>query len=317
MVLSVISAKRLLALVAPLVLAAGLAGTGSAPAAASSTAPEFPPERPTRVLVLGDSVIKGAEAAVISALPGREVVFDAEVNRSTGTGADIVAERGADWDVAIVLLGHNDGGSPGAFQPAARSIVDQLKDVPYVSWLTIHEVRPYYPDVNHYIASLRGEYPNLHQGDWNAIAAANPGGLSGDGLHLNGGGASLMAGLVAQEVGAGEQQWNEGLVRLAAALAATTTTAPPTTTTTAPPTTTSTSTSTSTTTSTTEPATTTEATTPAGEADRVEPTADDGDQILLPALGAATAIAVAFGVILARRRRRGRRDDQHTADTAG
>lgn len=303
--------KRILALTATaatvlLALVAGLPGVTDA----RPSSPAYPPVRPTRVLVLGDSVMKGAEAAVIGALPGREVVFDAEVNRSTGTGADIVAQRGTDWDVAVVLLGHNDGGSPGVFQPAARSIIDQLRDVPYVSWLTIHEVRPYYPDVNHYIAGLESEYPNLHVGDWNAVASANPGGLSGDGLHLNGTGASLMAGLVTEQVEAGEQQFNEQLVKLAQAT--TTTTAPPTTTT-APPTTTSTSTSTSTT-------TTTEATTttvPSAPAPQPAVEDDDDDQILLPALGAAAAIAIAFGVILVIRRRRARREDQHTADTAG
>jgi lysophospholipase L1-like esterase len=304
--------QRLLALVAAsvavlLALVGALPGTADARVQRST----YPPVRPTRVLVLGDSVIKGAEAAVIAALPGREVVFDAEVNRSTGTGADIVAQRGADWDVAVVLLGHNDGGSPGAFQPAARSIIDQLRDVPYVSWLTIHEVRPYYPDVNHFIAGLEGEYPNLHQGDWNAVANAHPEGVSGDGLHLNGTGANLMAGLVAEQVETGEKQFNEDLLKLAQA---TTTTAPPTTTTTAPPTTTSTTTSTTTTTTTTTDATTTEAAEPA-PAPVVEE--DDDDQILLPALGAAGFIAIAFGIILVARRRRARRDDRHTADTAG
>jgi lysophospholipase L1-like esterase len=300
--------NRLLALGATLLLALGATAVSPAPAGA---APAFPPGRPTRVLVLGDSVIKGAEQAVIAALPGRDVVFDAEVNRSTGTGADIVAQRGTDWDVAVVLLGHNDGGSPGVFQPAAHSIVDQLKDVPYVSWLTIHEVRPYYPDVNHYVASLQADYPNLHVGDWNAIASAHPEGVSGDGLHLNGTGAQLMAGLVAEQVQAGEQQWNENLVKLAQA---TTTTAAPTTTTTEPPTTTSsTSTSTSSTsTSTTEPATTTTT----GAPGQLAPADDDFD-VRLAGLVAAAVIAAAFAVILVVRLRRQRREDQHTADTAG
>ena len=83
--------QRLLALGATaILLALGVLGAVPSPADA---APGFPPGRPTRVLVLGDSVIKGSEAQVIAALPGREVVFDAEVNRSTGTGADIVSQR--------------------------------------------------------------------------------------------------------------------------------------------------------------------------------------------------------------------------------
>ena len=147
--------KRLLALGATTALVA-LGLLGALPEPAGGTA-AFPPGRPTRVLVLGDSVMKGAEASVIAALPGREVVFDSEVSRSTGAGAAVIGQRGADWDVAVVLLGHNDGGSPGAYQPAARRTLDQLRVVPYVSWLTIHEVRPYYPDVNRFVAGLQDE----------------------------------------------------------------------------------------------------------------------------------------------------------------
>jgi lysophospholipase L1-like esterase len=313
--------KRILALGATGALVV-LALVGALPDPAGS-ATTFPPVRPTRVLVLGDSVMKGAEGPVIASLPGREVVFDSEVNRSTGQGADIVAQRGGDWDVAIVFLGHNDGGSPGAYQPAARSILEQLRDVPYVSWLTIHEVRPYYPGVNQFIAGLQAEYPNLHVGDWNAIANAHPEGVSGDGLHLNAAGAQLMAGLVTEQVTAGEQQWNESFLRLAAAL--TTTTAPPTTTTTAPPTTTSTSTSTSTTTTTEAATTTTKAT-----SSSCARAADDGravtdctaepDQVATSDVpwwvflgGAALGLAIAGTGLRMRRRRQAQRD----ADLAG
>jgi lysophospholipase L1-like esterase len=314
--------KRILALGATGALVVlGLVGALPDPAGSAAT---YPPERPTRVLVLGDSVMKGAEGPVIASLPGRDVVFDSEVNRSTGQGADIVAQRGGDWDVAVVFLGHNDGGSPGAYQPAARSILEQLRDVPYVSWLTIHEVRPYYPAVNQFIAGLQAEYPNLHVGDWNAIANAHPEGVAGDGLHLNGTGAQLMAGLVTEQVAAGEQQWNEQLLRLAAALS-TTTTAPPTTTTTVPPTTTSTSTSTSTTT-TTEPATTT---TKAAASDCIESPEDDEavtdcsaepDQLATSDVpwwvflgGAALGLAIVGLGLRMRRRRQAQRD----ADLAG
>ncbi|MFN8018078.1 MAG: hypothetical protein U0P45_08135 [Acidimicrobiales bacterium] len=213
-------------------LAVGLiavAAPGARPAAA------FPPQRPTKVLILGDSVMKGADPQYPVALPGRDLTIDTMVNRSTGQGADVVAKVGADWDVVVVLLGHNDGGSPGAYQPAARRILDQLRGVPYVSWLTIHEVRPYYPGVNQYIAGLQAEYPNLHVGDWNAVANAHPEALSGDGLHLNGTGAKLMADTVATQVKIAELERIAALRRLAQA---TTTTAPTTTTTTAPPTTT-------------------------------------------------------------------------------
>ena len=175
---------RLVAGAALLLVAASLASPPAAAEPATSGARAFPPIRPTRVLALGDSVMKGAEGQIPLALEGREVTVDAEVNRSTNQGAEVVAQRGADWDVAVVMLGHNDGGSPGVFQPAARRILDQLRDVPRVVWLSIHEVRDYYPGVNRFVADLQAEYPNLRVADWHAVAAANPGSVAGDGLHL-------------------------------------------------------------------------------------------------------------------------------------
>ncbi|MCB0961326.1 MAG: hypothetical protein KDB04_17600, partial [Acidimicrobiales bacterium] len=256
-------------------LVAALALPGIGGAAPDQRA--FPPIRPTRVLILGDSVMKGAVSAYPGALPGRDVTVSAEVNRSTGQGADELARLGTDWDVVVILLGHNDGGSPGAFQPAARRILDQLRDVRLVSWLTIHEVRPYYPGVNQYIASLRADYPNLVVGDWNAVAAANPGALAGDGLHLNGEGARLMAGVVADQVEAAEAGWAQALDALARAATTTTTTTAPTTTTTA--TTTTTRPPTTTTTTTTAPTTTTVAptTSEAAEGAASPPTASPGE----------------------------------------
>lgn len=279
---------------------------GLVPAAeARPTSPAFPPQRATRVLVLGDSVVKGAATTIAPALPGREVIVDAEVNRSTGQGAEVLDRLGTDWDVVVVLLGHNDGGSPGAYQPAVQRILEQLHDVWRVSWLTIHEVRPYYPDVNRFVAAQLPAHPNLRTGDWNAVAAAHPEALAADGLHLNGTGARLMADLVAEQVQIAELEHLAALQRLARA--ATTTTTSTTTTTTAPPTTTTTEAPATTTTeipTSTAPERTTSPTGPAegdGDADQ----GGDGSSGALPAAVAAGAVATGgAAVALARRRRR-------------
>jgi lysophospholipase L1-like esterase len=264
------------------------------------------------VLVLGDSVIKGAVPALPAALPGREVVVDAEVSRSTGASADALDRLGTDWDVVIVLLAHNDGGSPGAYQPAYDRILQQLADVRQVSLLTLHEVRPYYRDVNAHLRSLPAAHRNVRVADWNAIAAASPGALAGDGLHLNGEGARLMAELVSAEVRWAELAWGVDLRRLAAT-ATTTTTAPPTTTTTAPPTTTTAPPST-----TTEPAPTTTAEradrpTTADEDQRGADGADDaaasaagGSDGFVPLVALSAVVWVAVGAWGVRRIRRGR-----------
>jgi lysophospholipase L1-like esterase len=271
----------------------------------------FPPARPTRVLVLGDSVIKGAVGALPAALPGREVVVDAEVSRSTGASADALAALGSDWDVVVVLLAHNDGGSPGAYQPALGRIVDQLADVRQVSLLTLHEVRPYYAEVNRHLRSLADARPNVRVGDWHAVAAANPGALAGDGLHLNGEGARLMAELVSAEVRWAELTWTTDLRRLAEATATTTTTPPPTTT--APPSTTTTAATTTTTSSAPALATGSSTTAPLASGQPVataatpgdEPArADDGGRALLIGGSAVAWAAVATWGIRRRRRRR-------------
>lgn len=302
-----------LAMLGAVALLGGLIGPGAAPASAAPVRRPFPPLRPTRVLVLGDSVMKGAAARYAPALPGRDVVVDAEVNRTTGQGADVVARIGADWDVVVILLGHNDGGTPGAYQPAARRLLDELRGVRRVVWLTIHEVRPYYPAVNQYIAGLQATYPNLRTADWNAVASAHPEGLAADGLHLNGAGAELMAALVADQVHLAELEWFGALRALARAVdaATTTTTAPPTTT--VPPTTTTAAATTST--STVQPPTTTASAATATRS--TEPHAADDPDDDGPATDDARApYALVVGIILVplaaaaamevRRRRRGR-----------
>lgn len=181
--------------------------------------PAFPPKRPTRVLILGDSVMAGATARYAADLPGRDVTVDAMVNRSTRQGAEVVAQRGADWDVVVILLAHNDGGSPGAYQPAARAILDQLAGVPRVVWLTLHEVRPYYRDVNAFLRDEATRRPNFRVADWNALVSQHPEAVVADGLHLRGPGPELMAGFVADQVEQAELEQTEAFQQYLAGVA--------------------------------------------------------------------------------------------------
>lgn len=177
--------------------------------------------RPTRVLILGDSVMLGAASRYPVHLPGRAVTVDALVNRSTGQGAELIARRGADWDVVVILLGHNDAGSPGAYQPAAQRILGLLAGVPRVAWLTLHETRPTFAQVNRFLRAQPATHPNLWIADWNRTISQHPEATSSDGLHLRGTGPDLMAGFVADIVRAQEYL---------TANPPTTTTVPPTTT---------------------------------------------------------------------------------------
>ena len=212
------AARRILAVGAAIVVAV----LGLLPSGPSSSEPRratFPPARPTKVLILGDSVLAGAASRYGPALPGRDVTVDSVVNRTTGQGADVLARRGSDWDVVVVLLGYNDGSSPSAYQPAANRILDQLSQVPRVVWLSLHEVRPAYVGVNQFLRAQATRRPNLRIADWNAVATANPGALAPGGIHLNGLGAQIMAGFVAQQVEQAEQDEALAFASYAAAVA--------------------------------------------------------------------------------------------------
>lgn len=295
------SVVALLAALAAPVAASASPGTAARPTGTGRTA--FPPERPTRVLAVGDSVMEGAAGAIGAALPGREVVVDTEVSRSTGASADAAAAQGTDWDVVVVLLAHNDGGSPGAYQPAYRRLLDTFAAVPQVVVLTLHEVRPYYADVNAFLRAEAEARPNVTVADWNAVTSGAPGSTAGDGLHLSGSGARLMADLVAGEVVAAELAAVPPPTTLPPTTTTTvapTTTAPPTTTT-LPPTTTSTST----TTSTTEPPPPVVPTATASPARASEEPDDDEGGPVSPGIGLAlgvAAVAVTGGLTAVARR---------------
>ena len=185
-----------------LVLLVALAAT--APADAERSTAERIGERPTRVLVVGDSVLEGAAAAIPAALAGREVVVDTQVSRSTANSVDAALAHGTDWDIVVVLLGHNDGGSPNAYQPAFRRLFDAFAGAPRIVPLTIHEVRDDYPTVNAFLRAEAAARPNVRVLDWNALLADRPDATAGDGLHLSRAGADLMAWAVAGEVEAAE-----------------------------------------------------------------------------------------------------------------
>ncbi|MBA3281590.1 MAG: hypothetical protein H0U29_05120 [Acidimicrobiia bacterium] len=200
-------ARRAIAVIATVVavavgLVAAAVPSSSAPVVGAPTA--FQSERPTRVLAVGDSVMEGAAAAIAAELPGREVLVDTEVSRSTSSSAEAGAGHGTDWDVVVILLGHNDGGSPGVYQPPYRRLLDHFADAERIVVLTIHEVRPYYAGVNRFLRDEAAARSNVQVADWNATVSGTSGTTAGDGLHLSGRGAQLMAGLIADQVAEAE-----------------------------------------------------------------------------------------------------------------
>jgi lysophospholipase L1-like esterase len=152
-----------------------------------------------RVVLIGDSVMAAlnpgytnAAARVIGAA-GWNVIIDARVNRSTAQGADVAqARRAQETDSVVVMLGHNDGATPSVFSRRATAVLEQLKRVPRVYWLTMRE--PRYAGANQVLRTLAPRYRNVRLIDW--AHTVKPGWTAKDGLHLNGDGATGMAMLI-------------------------------------------------------------------------------------------------------------------------
>lgn len=187
----------------------GPSSTGGA--TSGSTAPAVPaPLGAKKMLVVGDSVIKGLEVygalpTLQAALPGYDISFDAEESRSTVAGAGVIqAKNPAQFDTIVVSLGTNDAGSPAVFQSRVKTVLDELKAVPHVYWMTIHEKGRYatqYKASNAALSQVATFYPNTTVIDWNAFANTLPQTeFAADGLHLSGASAKAMATLIADSV---------------------------------------------------------------------------------------------------------------------
>ena len=156
-----------------------------------------------RVVVVGDSVILGAQAPMTAAFAqqGWAVTFDAAVSRSTGGGLQAIESHRAELtDSLVVGLGANDAGSPSAFRQRVQAILDATAGVPRVYWVTIREVRDYYAPANQILRDLAAGRPNVTLVDWHGATAGATDLTAGDGLHLNGAGAARMTQMVTDAV---------------------------------------------------------------------------------------------------------------------
>lgn len=285
-------AARAAALAVPIAALAVLA------LAAASPAPVGAQQR--RVVVVGDSVILGAQSTMVPAFAGRgwQVTFDAAVNRSSAAALGAVeAHRGELTDSLVLSVGANDAANTGAFAQRVAAILDATATVPHVYVLTIREVRDYYGPANQAIRDVAAGRPNVTVLDWHAATVGDASLTAADGLHLNGAGATRMTQLVTDAVVAGAVP---GAAVPPAPTAAPTTPAP----TAAPPTTPAPTTAAPTTTAPTTTAPTTTAPT-TGRAPSTERVAEDAlvDVGALWTVGGGVALVVAVlalaGVVLA------------------
>lgn len=173
-----------------------LAVTACGPSPSSAVRP--------RVLVVGDSIVLGAQDALVRTLGDRgwEAVVDARVSRPTSEGAAVLASLAPrPGDVVVVALGANDAGSLSAFRRRAGDVLDAARPASRVHWMTIREVRPVYGPANEVIREVTAARPDAAVIDWHAASEGSAGLTAADGLHLTASGAAAMARLVADAVG--------------------------------------------------------------------------------------------------------------------
>lgn len=184
-------ALALLLLVTPAVVVGAPAASAGPP----------PPGVDPRILVVGDSVILGAQGAVSQRLAGWQLTFVAHESLSTlGAVGLVQANRAGAGSIAVVELGSNDGATPSILSARVDQIMNALTGVPRVIWVNLRTFADWVPAANTVFADAATRWPNLEIADWNAIATPRPDLVAVDGLHLGGPGAAAMAELVGTHV---------------------------------------------------------------------------------------------------------------------
>lgn len=121
-------------------------------------------------------------------------ILDMEVSRSTLAGAQALESHSpGPADVVVISLGANDSGNADLFRNRAREVARVASAARAVFWLTIAEVRPYYPTSNVVVREVAAEFHNMEVVDWAAVAGSDPSLTARDGLHLTPSGSAAMA----------------------------------------------------------------------------------------------------------------------------
>jgi lysophospholipase L1-like esterase len=153
------------------------------------------------VFVIGDSVMVGAQGAIVAGLPGWQVTVEAQLGLSLLGSASIVRARRAEiGDVAVIELGANDGLDVGVFRQRVDAMMDALAGVPLVIWLNQASFEAGRSALNAELSAAVGAYPNLDVVDWSSMVAAHPDFVGGDGLHLSAAGQEAMRAVVVQRL---------------------------------------------------------------------------------------------------------------------
>jgi peptidoglycan/LPS O-acetylase OafA/YrhL len=168
--------------------------TTTTTAAPTTTVPQaYPP-----VLAIGDSVMLGARDALNAQFEG-SIVVDAIVARPFDDGvwaARYHRDEGVLPDVVIVHLGNNGHFTGEQFD----ALMDVLRDVPRVVFVTTKVNQRWQDEVNSTIVAGASRWPNVRVADWRGISQDHPEYFYEDLTHLTGTGASVYAQFLAAQV---------------------------------------------------------------------------------------------------------------------
>jgi peptidoglycan/LPS O-acetylase OafA/YrhL len=167
------------------------------PPTAPAAAPPFAPA-PPRVTAIGDSVMLGAQRALVQFL-GDRLQLDANVSRHMPEAIDVVRTlraAGQLGDEVVLHLGTNGTVTDGQFEEMMQLLVG----VKRVLVVNAKVDRPWEQQVNETLAAGVQRYPNAVLFDWHAAGDAHPELFVADGVHLTGDGARYYALLITSKL---------------------------------------------------------------------------------------------------------------------
>ena len=144
---------------------------------------------PPTAFMLGDSILDGGQADIVTRLSDWNVTVDAVVGRSSSGGITPAESLLATPDVVVVELGVNDVDAE-SFAANAQRILAAVGSAHLVVWVTAHGPQPVTDQVNRAIVTMMGSIPNGAILDWDRLVP--PELLGSDGVHPTDGQEGLL-----------------------------------------------------------------------------------------------------------------------------
>lgn len=158
---------------------------------------EIPPQPPPRITMIGDSVMLSGSSELQKTF--ERIDLDAEIGRQAANAVAILQARastGQLGQVVVVDIGNNGPLSAKQFD----EMMQALKDVRLVVFLTVKVPQPWQAPNNRVIVDGVRRYPNAVLADWYAVSAGVSRYFWDDGIHLRPEGAKAYAQLIAAAI---------------------------------------------------------------------------------------------------------------------